>query len=81
VKSIWEDVIVFLCKFTTTISLYVLVTPGSGGQAVWIAYFFDQSSLGTYFTFKVLIYISFYEIQSISSFKSFLSVQYGIVYC
>ena len=77
VKSTQEDLIAVLCKFIIPISLYVLITPSSGGQAVWPTYFFffEQSTLCTYFTFKVLIYISFYEMRIISPFTSLLNVQ------
>jgi hypothetical protein len=77
VKSISEDLIVFSCNFITPISLYVHVTPNSGGQAVWTTYFFCSLHL----IYIYHIQDSFCEMQSMSPFKSFLNVQYSIVYC
>lgn len=56
--------------------LHLVLEVNQSGQHI----FFGQSILGTYFIFKVLIYIYFYEMQSVSPFIRFLNVQFGTIY-
>jgi hypothetical protein len=66
--------LLFLLACTSLLHLVLEVSQSS--QHI----FFEQSTLGRQFIFKVPICTSFYEMHSVSPFISFLNVQFGTIY-